>query len=76
LNKVKKIWSHELKCATNTSKAKVTKVRAEPKTIDTADVNAFTMLPRRYYLSEKLSVLFEQCHAQWTRRAVAISKGL
>jgi len=36
LKKVKKKWSHELKCATTTTKSKDTKVRAKPKTIGTA----------------------------------------
>jgi len=31
LKKVKKNWSHELKCATTTTKTKVTQVKAEPK---------------------------------------------
>jgi len=38
LKKVKKKWSHELKCATTISKMKVIKMRAEPKTFCTADL--------------------------------------
>jgi len=40
LRKVKKNWSHELKCATTTTKTKVAKVKAEPKSIGTPDINA------------------------------------
>jgi len=46
LKKVKKYWSHELKRATTNIKMKVVKVRAKPKNIPTADVNASAMLPR------------------------------
>jgi len=35
--KSKEKWCHELKCATTTAKMRVTKVRAEPKTIGAAD---------------------------------------
>jgi len=38
LKKVKKKWSHELKCAMITTKMKVAKVRTEPKTIGTGDL--------------------------------------
>jgi len=65
LKKVKKNWSHELKCTTTATKMKAAKVRAEPKTIGTADVNASPMLPRHYHLSDKVNVLFEPCHARW-----------
>jgi len=47
LKKVNRNWFHELKCATTTTKTKVTKARAKTKTIRTADVNASTMLPWR-----------------------------
>jgi len=49
--KAKKNWSHGLKRATTTSssdsttKTKVAIVRAKPKTIDTADLNASVTLP-------------------------------
>jgi len=45
LKTVKKNWSHELKCATTTTKTKVAKVRAEPKTTGIAEVIASTTLP-------------------------------
>jgi len=45
--KVKKKWSHEVKHATTTTKMKVAKVRAEPKTTGTADVNAIATLLER-----------------------------
>jgi len=38
LKKEKKKWSHELKCATITTKTKVTGVKAEAKTFGTADL--------------------------------------
>jgi len=38
LKKENKKWSHELKCATTTTKMKVTKVRAELKIFGTADL--------------------------------------
>jgi len=38
LKKEKKKWSHELICATTTTKTKVAKVRAEPKTFGIADL--------------------------------------
>jgi len=44
LKKVKKKWSHELKRATTITKTKIAKMRAEPKTIGTADVNATATL--------------------------------
>jgi len=56
LKKVKNNWIHELKCATTTTKTKVAKVRAELKTIGTADLNAYAMLPHD---SDKFSVLFK-----------------
>jgi len=66
LKKVNKKWYHELKRATTTIKTKVAKVRAKPKTIGTAEVNATNTvtLPRQRHLSDKLSVLFELCHAR------------
>jgi len=75
LKKVKKNWSwDELKRSTTTSsssttKTKVAKVRAEPKTIGTADVNASAMLLGWCCLSDKHSVLFEPspCYASWFR---------
>jgi len=46
---------------------KVTKVKAELKTIGTVDLNPSTMLPLpgtvQYYLSDRLSILFESHHA-------------
>jgi len=45
LKKVNENYSHELKPASTTTKMKVAKVRAEPKTIGTANVNAAAMLP-------------------------------
>jgi len=46
---------------------KVTKVKAEPKTISTAVLYASAMLPRRCLLSNKLSNLFELFHARQFR---------
>jgi len=45
LKKVKKKWSHEMKCATTNIKMKFAKMRAKPKTIGTADINITTKLP-------------------------------
>jgi len=59
LKKVKKNWSCELKCATTTTKTKVTKVRAKLEIISTRDINASTMKPLWCQLSSKLSVLFK-----------------
>ena len=47
MKKVNENYSHELKPASTTTKMKVAKVRAEPKTIGTANVNAAAMLPWR-----------------------------
>jgi len=56
-----------LERATITTKTKVTKkVRTRPKTIHTADVNTSTTLPRKCWRHDKLSVLFESRHMQWT----------
>jgi len=48
------------------TKAKVARVRAEPKTIRTADVNASATLPWYCRWCDKLCVLFESRHAWWT----------
>jgi len=64
LKKVKKNCSHELKHATTTTKMQVAKVRAELKTIGTADLNASAMLSHQCCLSDKLSVLFEPHHVR------------
>jgi len=66
LKKVKKNWSHELKSATTTTKTKVAKVRAKPKTIHIADVNISATLPWLCCQSGKLSVLFELRHVWQT----------
>jgi len=62
---VKKNWSHELKYATPTTKTRVAKMRAEPKTIGIAHVNISITLPQRCHMSDKLSVLFEPHHVRW-----------
>jgi len=46
LKKVQKNWFHELKRANIATKTNVTKVRAKPQIIGTADVNPSAMLPR------------------------------
>ena len=51
LKKVKDNWSHALKCVTTTTKMKVTKVRAKPKIIRTADANVSAMLNSAFYLN-------------------------
>jgi len=45
-----------LKCTNITTKTKVTKVRAEPKTINTADVSTSATLPWQCRWRDKLSV--------------------
>jgi len=45
-----------LQCVTTTTKMKVAKMRLEPKTIGTADVNITAMLPQWCRLSDKLSI--------------------
>jgi len=67
LKKVNENYSHELKPASTTTKMKVAKVRAEPKTIGTANVNAAAMLPWRCCWSDKFGILFEPRHARWLR---------
>jgi len=52
-----------MKHATTITKTKVAKVKAELKTIRTADVNPSVTLPRRCHWSDKLSVLFKLHHA-------------
>jgi len=47
-----------LKCATITTTMKAAKVRAEPKTICTVDVNISVTLQRWCCWSNKLSILF------------------
>jgi len=41
-------------------------VKAELKIIRTADVNASATLPRWCRWNDKLSILFESHHVQWT----------
>jgi len=61
---MKKKWSHELKRTTTATKTELAKVRTQLKTIGTLELNAFVMLPWRFLLGDKLSILFESCHAR------------
>jgi len=51
-----------MKSVTNTTKAIGTMVKAEPKTIRTANIDASARLRSWCQLSEKPNVLFEPCH--------------
>jgi len=59
-----------LKHATTTTKSKVANVRAKLKNISTADVNKHIcydtepLQSSQFRLSNKLSLLFEPCHAR------------
>jgi len=70
LKKVKKNWSHELKHASTTTKTEIAKVRAEWKTIGTAEANhkcyCYTITSRWCRFSVRHNVLFEpHHHARW-----------
>jgi len=69
LEKGKKKWSHELRRATTTTKTKVAKVRAEPKTVGAADLtqgsNASARLRHCSRSNNLFNVLFKPRHAIW-----------
>jgi len=60
LKKVKKKRSYELKCTTTTTKTKVAKAWAEPKTFGTADLKCI------HYATTPLPLEWQTQHFIWT----------